>query len=232
MYFPYLRGKQFELLAIKELAEIIHESNLVHPIFEPVRDIDAGTALLRNLGVLADRRVPCTVIVNPQVGEMQGTSKSGRILNQLEPLFRANDRMRIGIHLTSEIEVSDLIDLLSHAKMRYAADIFYGTSAISAGTMLRLAALCDVKVHFAEDKNSVRRYRQAFPNPQTGLLRDNFSRQERNQDYFELEESIFTEDNIFFKEDNYIGFGDYQTIGKGFREGGSLPRVQGNCKVV
>lgn len=225
MYFPYLRGKQFELLAIRELAPAIRRSGSVHPIIEPVRDIDAGPTLLRNLAALAEHRVPCTVVINPQVGDMKGVSKTVNILTQLEPLFAANSRMRIGIHLSSEQEVQRLLDILERANRRYPADLVYGTAVIGEETMQSLADLCEIQIHLAEDKNSVRRYRRIFPRPATALLRDNFAKQDRNQDYFDLDESIFTEDNIFFREDSYIGFGDYQTIGEVFKEGGTLPRV-------
>lgn len=207
------------------MAPAIRESGFVHPVVEPVRDIAAGPTLLRNLAALADQRVPCTVIINPEVGDMKGISKSATILTQLEPIFAANRRMRIGIHLSSEPEIEGLLDILERANRRYSADLFYGTAVISEATMQRLAGVCDVEVHLAEDKNSVRRYRRTFARPSAVLLRDNFAKQERNQDYYDLEESIFTEDNIFFREDNYIGFGDYQTIGELFKEGGSLPRV-------
>ncbi len=225
MYFPYLRGKQFELLAIKELAPAIRASGAVHPIIEPVRDIDAGPTLLRNLAALVDHRVACPVIINPQVGDMKGVLKTVNILTQLEPVFAANRSMRIGILLTNEQEMQRLLEILQGAGRRYRADLIYGTGVIGENTMQRLADLCDIEMHLAEDKNSVRRYRRIFSRPATAILRDNFAKQDRNQDYYPLEESIFTEDNIFFAEDGYTGFGDYQTIGESFKEGGTLPRV-------
>lgn len=170
-------------------------------------------------------RVPCTVIINPQVGDMKGVSKTVNILTQLEPLFAANSTMRVGILLSNEQEMRRLLEILERADRRYRADLIYGTGVISEKTMQRLAELCEIVTHLAEDKNSVRRYRRIFPRPTTAILRDNFAKQERNQDYYPLEESIFTEDNIFFAEDGYQGFGDYQTIGEVFKEGGSLPRV-------
>ena len=42
MYFPYLRGKQFEFLAVRELAQkgLLYKNNSVNviPIFEPVKN--------------------------------------------------------------------------------------------------------------------------------------------------------------------------------------------------
>jgi hypothetical protein len=167
------------------------------------------------------------VIINPRVGDMKGVFKTENILTQLEPLFAANRSMRIGILLTSEQEIQELIAILGRSSRRYSADLIYGTAVISEESMQRLAELCDIDTHLAEDKNSVRRYRSIFSRPATAILRDSFAKQkqERNQDYYPLEESIFTEDNIFFAEDGYKGFGDYQTIGEAFKEGGTMPRV-------
>lgn len=225
MYFPYLRGKQFELIALKELVADIDASGLVHPVIEPVRDIDAGNTLVRNLAFLAKAEIPCTVIVNPLVGDMPGISKSASLLRHLDPLFKENKHMRLGIHLSDESEVSALLDITNASARRYGVDLFYSPAAISNEVMSRLANSAEVHVHFAEDKGPSRRYRSIFPSPRTALLKDNFSRKVRNQDYYDLSESIFTEDNIYFREDNYIGLADYQTIGRGFAEGGSLPRV-------
>ena len=41
MYFPYLRGKQFELIAIRELAEMLAASGKIIPIIEPVKEVSS-----------------------------------------------------------------------------------------------------------------------------------------------------------------------------------------------
>lgn len=38
MYFPFLRGKQFELMALREAATDLAASGKVWPVIEPVRD--------------------------------------------------------------------------------------------------------------------------------------------------------------------------------------------------
>ena len=37
MYYPYLRARQFELIALRELVTESEHENLVIPIIEPVR---------------------------------------------------------------------------------------------------------------------------------------------------------------------------------------------------
>nr|WP_240902155.1 sce7725 family protein [Arthrobacter silviterrae] len=225
MYYPYLRGKQFELLAIKELADVMRESKSVHPVIEPVRDVDSSNTLLRNMAVLAQKRVPSTVIINPQVGEIKGTNKSEQLLATLRPILDVNPQMKIGIILSNDEELVKLTHILNHQDRQFKVDLFYGSSNIQNECMNNLSKSCDVDIHFAEDKYVTRRYRSTFPTRRTALLRDSFARQIRNQDYFTLGESIFSEDHLFFREDNYVGFGDFQTIGSQFNEGGALPRV-------
>ena len=45
MYYPYLRGKQFDLLALKEALSRGLLSNKIQPVIEPVRD----SATLKNV---------------------------------------------------------------------------------------------------------------------------------------------------------------------------------------
>ncbi len=71
MYFPYLRGKQFELLAIRELAPIL-DSDKIIPIIEPVK---SNTASLKTaLEVLQRNNVRCQLIINPSVGDFRSNN--------------------------------------------------------------------------------------------------------------------------------------------------------------
>jgi hypothetical protein len=54
MYYPYLRGKQYELLLLRENAKFIKENN-IHPIIEPVKDNFA--AIKRALNELNKKKV-------------------------------------------------------------------------------------------------------------------------------------------------------------------------------
>ena len=51
MYFPYLRGRQYEMLALKELVQKGLINNLVFPIVEPIKI----TSTNRNIVYLCDR---------------------------------------------------------------------------------------------------------------------------------------------------------------------------------
>ncbi len=54
MYYPYLRGKQFDLLALKEALSRGLLSNKIQPVIEPVRD----SATLKNVIELFQKKAP------------------------------------------------------------------------------------------------------------------------------------------------------------------------------
>lgn len=71
MYFPYMRGKQFELAALKEVAPRLN-STKVSPVIEPINDnIDR---LCTTIEVLNNHNIVPHVIVNPQVGDLASDS--------------------------------------------------------------------------------------------------------------------------------------------------------------
>ncbi|MGM0166704.1 hypothetical protein IGI39_001666 [Enterococcus sp. AZ135] len=65
MYYPYLRGKQFDLLAVNSLINEARWSKNIHPIIEPVRD---SATLKRSIELFDKNDMTCYLITNPQVG--------------------------------------------------------------------------------------------------------------------------------------------------------------------
>jgi len=63
MYFPYFRGKQYELITIRENAKRMSQVPIV-PILEPVKQNVSG--LRRALEALVEHNVRFVLIVNPQ----------------------------------------------------------------------------------------------------------------------------------------------------------------------
>ena len=63
MYYPYLRGKQFELVLLREKAEFLASNNIC-PILEPVKK--DFNSLIRACKELEDKGVPHILIINPK----------------------------------------------------------------------------------------------------------------------------------------------------------------------
>lgn len=66
MYFPYLRGRQNELLCLRELLETNRLYDTIIPIIEPVRCNSTFFATLTKF-IEADRKI--IIIKNPKVGK-------------------------------------------------------------------------------------------------------------------------------------------------------------------
>src|SRR5690242_11010163 len=73
MYYPYFRGKQYELITIRETASLMKDADF-RPIIEPVREGLNG--LHKALKTVADVGGKAVLVVNPHHGELSddGTS--------------------------------------------------------------------------------------------------------------------------------------------------------------
>src|SRR5699024_11324029 len=65
MYFTYLRGKQFELIAVRELIENGLINNKVIPVIEPIKPT---ATLLKLLETCRQHDKNIAIITNPKVG--------------------------------------------------------------------------------------------------------------------------------------------------------------------
>ncbi|MDY2745627.1 MAG: sce7725 family protein [Bacilli bacterium] len=84
MYFPYLRGKLYELVAIRELIQKnLIQSSYISPIIEPVRDNGTFNSLIK---VSDENKYVLNIISNPQVGgdcQFFCVNKSFRLIDSL-----------------------------------------------------------------------------------------------------------------------------------------------------
>ena len=77
MYHPYFRGKQYELITIREMAPLLKEAGF-RPIIEPVKE--SLGRLEKALDAVVEVKGRAIVIVNPHHGDM---SRGGTPVTQL-----------------------------------------------------------------------------------------------------------------------------------------------------
>ena len=65
MYFPYFRGRQYELIALRELLDNSNYSQNIIPIIEPVK---ASPTLFNTIEAYVKHNRKLIIIVNPLVG--------------------------------------------------------------------------------------------------------------------------------------------------------------------
>lgn len=72
MYFPYLRGRQFELIALRELVEKDVLSGRIMPIIEPVK---LSATLVKTIETYGKHNKQLAIITNPKVGSFKSDAR-------------------------------------------------------------------------------------------------------------------------------------------------------------
>lgn len=222
MYFPYVRGKQYELLALKERARLLGSVGAIVPIIEPVKEPDGG--LDRCLNSLRESAVEVVVIANPQVGPLSGPG----IATSISSYIHRNRSMQWNIGLLID-ESTDVRNLLAQfrAEVPAGTDLTLVHRGVSNEPTFLLAESSRLGRKFDLVDESLRqRHFRGFLAGSTGvILHDGFRAEERNAGYLDREESVFTEDHLYYEEEGWGGFADYLTVGSGWTEGGFTPRA-------
>ena len=211
MYYPFFRGKQFELITIRETATLLAGHDFV-PIIEPVREPLGG--LEKALKAICEARGSAIVIVNPYHGDHRENGEGISAL--LKDVQFDNRTISAGILLRSDVTVEDAIAY-------YDAHDKYNLTFVHAGfTAPKVLAqhigadLTDSRHVFFENHAKIL-YRKHFEGGKRILIHDGFNRQ-RNADYPPIEE--FSDLHVTYGDLNMAGFGDFLIVGDGYSETG------------
>jgi hypothetical protein len=220
MYFPYLRGKQFELIALREISSLMAKKKAkVSPIIEPVKD---STTLKNTLSELKKKDINFNVIINPKVGELQNTTS---ILNILNKELSGYKNFQIAILLTGKENHKTLANTL-----KKFPNLSGGLTLIHEATYDNIEeiveeyeAIISVKYNVIYFSKTNRRYHRNFEDSTLVGLDDYFSAQSKNSAYKHIDESDFSEEHKYYSDDGFVGFADFLTIGDNYTESGFLP---------
>lgn len=211
VYHPYFRGKQFELIAIRETADLIANSGFT-PIIEPVRESLGG--LEKALRAIANAGAQAVVVINPRYGDHRGDGESIEAL--LEQDHRDNDAICPGILLTSDTSARQVADQLARHQKQ-------GTTLIHAGypDARGLVGLISEQPamlrHVFIDSQTNMLYRRHFNSATRVLVGDGFV-QMKNADYQPVD--MFSDLHVTYRDRGMNGYGDFLTVGDNYSEGG------------
>lgn len=216
MYFPYLRGRQNELIALRELAEQDLISNKIFPIIEPIKPT---TTLITTLNKFVEKQLPIAVVQNPQVGEFnreyenlsnQQIKQNYQDIFEHETIFSShimngNSEGELASLRAEGIENENM--LIVHNSEEYIqqyVSVFDETPPL---------------YNIIPDKTSIRRSLESHK----VLLSDGFTKEDRNADYLDRPEHFFTTDHLLYQQEGYVGFSDYSIVGSTYIESGFAP---------
>lgn len=222
MYFPILRGKQFELLAIRELVTKGLLSENIIPVIEPVK---LTSTLTKTISTCIGKAHRISIIQNPVVGSFQDEYENpveGTRMNSLKEEF---DAYCLDANIIPAIMIQEGTRAILEKLERQGVSQEKLVAFIDNYDYLKLLheLFDERKLQFTlipdgtAFKRSVKKNRV--------LCEDRFERQKRSADYLEDEDTFFSTDHLFYQEEGYQGFSDYSVIGKDFSEKGFAPRA-------
>jgi hypothetical protein len=213
MYFPYLYGRRFELLALRSASTEFPLAGTIAPVIEPVRENPAD--LKRCLQALGAKRVRAVVISNPHQGDFRDHSPAA-LLRALAEDFALHRSLLPGLLCDHRVRVQDVAAFLGRYPDRDVA-LLYSGFQVTAEELRGVAAEHRIRFHISVRDQMAANLRAVLPRGKAVDIRDRFNLQPRNADYAGAE--FFTDAHLLFRE-NAVGFGDYSVIGSAFHVGG------------
>ena len=221
MYYPYLRGKQFELLALREFSSEFKNNHTIVPIIEPVKKQVNGL----NAAALSmiENGMKFAVILNPSDGDYRHTGIDNDILMSLTALTGDRDNW-----IPAYIYKHNGKTLLDHAKQNNLSNlmiIFPSGADVNNEVLMEFLSKDEVAFVVSGNLSNNRSARGRLLRLGKALisLEDRFNERPRNADYANEVDEIFSEDFAYYKNDGLAGFADYTPMAKDFIEGGMLP---------
>ena len=227
MYFPYLRGRQNELLCLRELLDAGKLSSKVIPIIEPVK---FSSTLFSTLTKFIEMGHQVIVIRNPEVGSFR--KESGDMIKNIEKESDEKKKEKIRKTLEGYKEVWNNPQI----QKAYLVD----DDVIS---MVREKKIDAKDVVMINIKKGNYRYYEEYGEeiigkytvvPKGGdfediieddiiILEDSYRKAKRNIDYIENPDELFSRNHIVYKKRGFVGFSDFSMVGNDFDESGFAP---------
>jgi hypothetical protein len=213
MYHPYFRGKQFELITIREIAPLLADKNFV-PIIEPVRESLGG--LEKALKAISDAKGRAIVIVNPQHGDHgdDGTNISAL----LKGGSIGNTDISAGILLRGNSSMKDAQAIFETHKAHHPTFVHAGFNEPKALAQY-LGSDLGSSTHVFVSNPADTLYRRHFNGSKRILIQDGFERR-KNADYAKNSPEKFSELHVTYSDLGLIGFGDFLIVGDAYSEAG------------
>ncbi len=215
MYFPYLRGRQYELLALRELVSSGLLSTNILPVVEPVK---LSSTLSKTMEEFIRQGRKLAIICNPAVGSFNSDmSDAEKDINRQRFLDLLDNPYIVKSHIMKADSQAQILSWKDSKNVQAKdwlvicnnRDYVESYKCIFGEISPQYVLIPD------EFRRKIRRKKVLFE--------DKFEKCDRNSDYLKQPDEFFSEDHIFYDEEGYIGFGDYSVIGKDYLEAGFAP---------
>lgn len=220
MYLPFLRGKQFEFLALREIATELDDCSKVMPIIEPVKkDLKAAN---NAFAVMKQERMKFAFILNPSQGDFENPVEG--FTQSVIDLLGVND-LWVPAFILGKNTPGDIKATIE--KYGLTEVMLVETGSLDVDRFDEILSMPESKyiVYADADSRMIERKLRKYPDIQRVRLDDNFRAEKTNKGYRGQEDQKFTDMHRFYSEEGFWGMADYTTLPSSFNDGGALPRV-------
>jgi hypothetical protein len=219
MYYPYLRARQFELIALRELSIEGATQGCICPILEPVKESYSNLNLAYT--IFQQYEQGAYLVVNSLLGELAGDNNqyleylAG--LNQITflPAFHYNKNAE---YIRSSIEQFNL----NNCMVICQNDLSFEDEDFK--NLIKLSQISAINVADPKRNRSIDRFLKGLKKTYI-RLDDLFEKQLKNSSFLDIEQHRFSEEHLYFEEEGFNGFSDYTVLPSEYTEGGSTPRA-------
>jgi hypothetical protein len=211
-YYPYLRAKTYDVMAVANSAPALVHNGKILPIFEPVRD--PSTTLLRQASSFGQAGLAVALVLNPQVGDLiRSPTKTAKLMGDMGA---AGARVIAAFSITATTQPQDVKSF--QAQFPGQAIYIHSGIPINLSQVTATIQLATAATHIFLDGATSSAYQLMFPAPNRILLRDGFQAKAKNAAY--PAQSFFGDLHLTYNTLGFSGFGDFSTIGYRFSDTG------------
>lgn len=215
MYFPYLRGRQYELLALRELVTKDLLNSHILPVVEPVK---LSSTLSKTMEEFVKKQKKIGIVCNPVVGSFSNDmNDEEKDSNKQKFLSLLDDSFIVKSHIMKANSASQIASWQRQKKVQAKDWLVICNNRDYIDSFLNIFRENAPQYVLIPDE-----FRRKIRHGKV-LFEDRFEKCDRNSDYSKNSDEFFSEDHIFFKEEGFVGFGDYSVIGKDYLESGFAP---------
>lgn len=203
IYYPYFRGRQYDLRALTQFAERGSTPNIV-PIIEPVRDVPA---LPKTIAAFSQHHQRLAVIQNPQVDHYHYQSAKRYPIDNLLGAPSIQRAYVLTPLLPPELLANSLVIVQHYADLKLFLDHDW------LPTSARLLVPPEARI------------RRLLTGRNFGHLFDHYAVPEHSFDFTQMPDSFWSNDIAFAEQYGETGFSDYLTQGAAYFEHGHPSRT-------
>ena len=210
MYFPYFRGKQYELVLLKEQANKTLKSGKIIPVIEPVKE--NLNPLQRAIEQFNINDITYMLIVNPENGDFKHDNEN--LLNFIKQLQDNNLIIAIIASATTKLEdVRRYLDTFKDYKIAILHKSFLDATELS-NLLQNYSIEYNIFISNHENKRYIRKFRNIGKKV---IIKDGFKKR-KNADY--EKEEYFSDLHLDYSDGEIDGFGDFLIVGDDYSESG------------